>query len=80
MEFRLNARAPKDTCEVDVTPRRCQQFKVKPGTKVNWSNFPAAGQKAVQSGSVIADRWGFVTVPKVQVGKAGNRLIVRVAK
>jgi len=77
LELRLNERAPKDTCTVDVTPRRPQQFKVKPGTKLAWSNVSVADRKEVQSGTVVTDQWGLVTVPKVQVGKAGNRLIVR---
>jgi hypothetical protein len=77
LELRLNDKAPKPDCTVDVTPRRCQQFKVKPGTKLTWSNVSLADQKEVQSGTVVADATGLVTVPKVQVSKAGNRLSIR---
>jgi len=36
-----NRGAPKDECSVDMTPRRCQNFKCKPGEKFQWSSTPA---------------------------------------
>ena len=34
----LIAKAPRDEGTVDITPRRCQKFKPRPGSKVPWSN------------------------------------------
>ncbi len=55
-----NAEAKVDIT-VDVTPRRCQKFKLKPGEKLKWAN--SAGGK----GTVTADKWGLVTVEKVKI-------------
>ncbi len=44
---------------VDVTPRRCQKFKPKPGEKLKWTSSLGG------AGEAVADRWGLVTVPKV---------------
>ena len=46
---------------VDVTPRRCQKFKVKPGEKFKWTNSSGG------SGTVTADKNGLVTVTKVKI-------------
>ncbi|MGE3803176.1 MAG: hypothetical protein AB7K24_00730 [Gemmataceae bacterium] len=55
----------KSDMTVDVTPRRCQQFKSKPGDKFQWSTSSGG------SGTVTADEHGLVTVPgiKIQPGK-----------
>jgi len=45
----------------DVTPRRCQKFKAKPGDKFKWTN------SAGGDGDVAADAWGLVTVEKVKI-------------
>jgi len=58
---------------VDVTPRRCQSFKPKPGEALAWT--AAAGA----SGSVAADRWGLVTVEKVAI-KPGEEVRVAVKR
>jgi len=71
----LNKQAPKDDCTVDVTPRRCFQFRAREGTKVKWRNLAPDGTE-VQSGEVAADKWGLVTAPAVRVTKSGNRLIL----
>jgi len=73
--------APEDECTVDMTPRRCRKFKPGPRTRLKWTSSPrspsAAGRGArgqVQSGEVTADRWGLVTLERVKVGKARNRI------
>jgi len=51
----------KEAMTVDVTPRRCQKFKLKPGAECKWTTSTGA------SGTVAADQWGLVTVPKVVI-------------
>jgi hypothetical protein len=80
MVVRLNARAPRGECSVDVTPRRCQKFKPAPGATVAWGNRSVADGGVVQSGEVKADDQGRVTVPQAAVTRGGNRLTLKVAK
>lgn len=56
---------------LDVTPRRCQQFKLKPGAKCTWATSTGA------NGTVSADKWGLVTVPKVVI-KAGMGTVMTI--
>ncbi len=74
MTVGLVARAPRDECTVDLTPRRCQQFKPRPGQRVRWTDTPAGKTEAIQSGEATADRWGLVTLEQVRVGKSKNRI------
>jgi hypothetical protein len=54
---------------VDVTPRRCQQFKPRPGTQVRWRS--STGGK----GMLVVDRHGLVTAPRVTIAPGkGTRL------
>jgi pimeloyl-ACP methyl ester carboxylesterase len=80
MDLLLAADAPKDACLVDVTPRRCQRFKPRPGSKIVWANKNLLTGKVVAYGEVVVDRWGLVTVPKVVVSKGGNRLSLRLSQ
>ena len=57
--------APGD-CTTDLTPRRCQKFKAKPGEKFGWTATSPDG-KEVQKGQVEADRNGLVTVPGIKL-------------
>ncbi len=59
----------KDVMTVDVTPRRCQKFRLKPGVECTWTASTGV------SGTVIADKWGRVTAPKVLI-KAGTGTVV----
>jgi len=69
--------APTDTATVDVTPRRCQKFSPKSGEKFRWTNSTGGLLgKTSQSGEVVADRWGLVTLEKVIIGKGKNRLTI----
>jgi hypothetical protein len=56
---RLRNELAKEEMTVDVTPRRCQQFQVKPGSLVKWSTSRGT------AGSVRADPSGLVTVPRM---------------
>jgi hypothetical protein len=61
---------------VDVTPRRLQSFKVGPGQPASWwVRRPGTGE-VLQSGSVVADAMGVLTIPGVVVPRSGCRLEV----
>ena len=73
--------APKDDCTVDITPRRCQAFKPKPGETFTWINLQGARLAGsapkwtqVQTGQVTADQWGLVTMKAVKVSKVKNKI------
>jgi hypothetical protein len=73
----------EDTATVDITPRRCQQFRPAVGAKVHWENWDhsdKARPAKVAEGDVTVDKYGLVTVPKFLVGKKGlgNRLVLKV--
>lgn len=51
----------KANMTVDVTPRRCQRFKMEPGAEAAWTTSAGA------SGTVRADRSGLVTIPRVEL-------------
>ncbi len=70
----LSKRAPKDSCTVDITPRRIQHFKVKADEKFVWEN--CKDSKIVQEGEVTADKYGLITLANVCISKKGNRIII----
>jgi hypothetical protein len=74
MTLCLSPRAPRDSCTVDLTPRRCQRFKPQPGQKLTWTNTSVGEAKIIQSHTVVADQWGLVTLENVVVAKGKNRL------
>ncbi|MEX1097007.1 MAG: prolyl oligopeptidase family serine peptidase [Planctomycetales bacterium] len=49
------------TMTVDITPRRLQKFRAKPGQKFSWTN------SAGGAGTVAADKNGLVTVENVRI-------------
>src|SRR5262249_19402982 len=59
----------KDEMTVDVTPRRCQQFKPRPGDQIRWTTSNG------DSGTVAADKWGLVTVSRINI-KAGKATVL----
>jgi len=75
MTLLLVDNAPRDACTVQVTPRRCQQFRTKAGERVRWANRAADGS-VLGEGEVVADPLGLVTIPDVVVTKDGNRLVL----
>jgi pimeloyl-ACP methyl ester carboxylesterase len=68
--------APRDSATVDITPRRRQQFRARPGDHLTWTNTSLHSNKAIQSGQVVADQWGLITLEKVLVGKSKNRISI----
>jgi pimeloyl-ACP methyl ester carboxylesterase len=72
----LTPRAPRDDCRVDVTPRRLQRFKTTPGERLMWTNTRIGQRTPFESGEVVADQWGLVTLEKVTVHKGRNTIRV----
>ncbi len=74
-----------DQQTADITPRRCQKFKAKPGQRFRWENWSCADPASpvkIAEGTAEADRYGLVTVEKFQINKAGwgNRLVITAAQ
>ena len=61
---------------VDITPRRLQNFVVKPGAYYNWENVRISDSYPLASGYVQANSSGLITVPSFLVSGSGNRLII----
>ena len=76
MTVALMPQAPAGECTADVTPRRLQRFKPKPGQGFTWQNTTIDG-RVLQGGQVTADKWGLVTLGDVRITKAGSRLRIR---
>jgi len=72
----LDKAAPLPQCTVDLTPRRCQKFRPKPGEKLRWTNTPPDEKQAAQSGTVEADAFGLVTLRKLVVTAGRNRVAI----
>lgn len=79
MTVGVGPEAPKVEGVVNVTPRRCQRFRLKPGENLVWSNTRMSDGEIVQSGTVLSDEWGLVTLEKVTISKGMNRLAIRKA-
>jgi hypothetical protein len=73
--LRVTDGARADRATADVTPRRRQQFKTRPGDVVSWTT--QASGRVIQSGEATADQWGLVTVPQVEIRRSGSRLSIR---
>ena len=54
--------APAASCTVSLTPRRLQQLVVTPGAMFHWANISLANNAVVQSGTVVADADGLLTI------------------
>jgi len=78
----LDESAPRSSCRVDLTPRRCRHFRPKPGQRFTWTNTTLGGQgeAVIQTGRVLADRFGLVTLKGLVVGKARARVVIERAK
>ncbi|MFO0999575.1 MAG: hypothetical protein U0936_04505 [Planctomycetaceae bacterium] len=63
----------------DVTPQRRQAFNPMPGATVTWTNINNVTGQIVQSGTLIVDADGLVTLPAVTIGTGeGNRFVLTV--
>jgi hypothetical protein len=70
----LISTAPKEKCTADITPRRLQRLRPRLSQTFRWTNISEGNE--IQTGQVTADSWGLITLPKVVVSKASNRIIV----
>ena len=64
----LTSSAPDNTCFVNITPRRCQQFSPSPGSFINWK-AEDLGSGIIQEGTVQVDQWGLITLESIKVSK-----------
>ena len=76
MTVGLLENAPREDATVNITPRRRQEFKTRPGELLSWQNVSLVSRKVVQAGRILADDLGLVTLPAVIVGKGKNRLTI----
>jgi len=76
MTMYLAADCPADSCTVDITPRHLKRFKPKAGDTFRWTNTSLAAGNPTDSGDVVADRWGLVTLEQVTVSRAKNRITI----
>ena len=72
----LTDESPKKDCIIDMTPRRTQKFKPEAGDLIEWENYSINRREKVQYGSARVDSWGLTTIERLEVGSAGNRIIV----
>ena len=69
--------APLPECTADLTPRRCQKFKAKPGEEFRWTSVSLADGKQAQAGLAAADAHGLVTIKDLRLTKAKHRIALR---
>jgi hypothetical protein len=79
MDVYLLSSAPQSSSRVDVTPRRCQQFKPTPGTFINRSNKDLVTNNVLESGTVMVDQYGLVTIPQTVMSKNRNRITLTIS-
>jgi hypothetical protein len=70
---RLSNALAKKEMTADVTPRRCQKFKPKPGEKLTWAD------SAGNTGAVTADTNGLATVKAVKI-KPGTETVLTIER
>ncbi|MBI9099277.1 MAG: hypothetical protein JEY91_12400 [Spirochaetaceae bacterium] len=68
MVVALTEEAPENTCTVNITPRRCQQFSPSSGTSVTWK-AENLSSGIIQTGTAQVDTWGLITLDDVNVSK-----------
>ncbi|NRA36961.1 MAG: hypothetical protein HRU15_02370, partial [Planctomycetes bacterium] len=72
----ITMKSSRANTTADVTPRRVQHFIIQAGSLYDWKNEAVQGGAVIQSGSVVADQYGRVTVPGFQISQTGSRLII----
>ncbi|MBI4470965.1 MAG: hypothetical protein HY650_16750 [Acidobacteria bacterium] len=77
MTVRLHAAAPASTATADITPRRLQALDHEPGASYAWENRQQPADAVIQTGAIVADSNGLITLSNVVLSKAGNRIVIR---
>lgn len=78
-QYEITIRSNTVAQTANVTPQRRQAFNPIPGATVTWRNINNATGQVVQSGTLIVDADGLVTLPSVTIGTGtGNRFILNV--
>ncbi|HUS93543.1 MAG TPA: hypothetical protein VM695_16925, partial [Phycisphaerae bacterium] len=72
----LRPDCPYESCTTDLTPRRCRQFRARPGETFQWKRLAPDGGKVLQSGKAMADEWGLVTLEKLTLTKDPSRAVI----
>jgi hypothetical protein len=70
---RLSNELAKADMTVDVTPRRCQKFKPKPGETVKWQASTGS------SGTATVDGKGLVTIPQIALSP-GKETVLTISR
>ena len=76
MTLRLHSAASVSSATADVTPRRLQSLNHLPGASYNWENRQQPTNTVIQSGTIVADASGLITLPSFTLTKDGNRITV----
>ncbi|MBM4031526.1 MAG: hypothetical protein FJ291_07025 [Planctomycetes bacterium] len=67
---------PYPDLTTDLTPRRCQKVKAKPGDAFKWTHSSVEGNKELGAGTATADKWGLVTIQGLRLTKLKSRLAI----
>lgn len=78
MTFGLIDNDKSDTCTVDVTPRRCQQFTPPKGSTISWTLNDATSGSTITNGTTVVDEYGLITIKGITVTK--NKVTLKIQK
>jgi len=70
----LKDTAPKDSCRVDLTPRRLQAFRTPKGAAFAYTVTDPKTQKVLGKGRAAADGHGLLTLEQIPLAKGKNRV------
>ena len=76
----LKATAPKDSCKVDLTPRRLQRFATPRGKRFGYSVTDVQTGKVIATGTATADEYDLLTLRQIPLVKGENRVKITPAQ
>ena len=76
----LRSNAPKDSCKVDLTPRRLQKFATPRGRTFRYTVTDLQKDEVLASGSATADEFDLLTLKQIPLVKGKNRVKIVPAK
>ena len=62
------------TQTLDITPRRLQNFIIKPGQVFSWANRLIPNNRLLAQGIITADEKAQITLSQINISPAGNRI------